>query len=85
MALETPRELLMNILDENRVCKNCGFDDIRALQIDHIFGNGPEMRLSKPGIMKYYLENPDTAYEDLQILCANCNWIKRSVNGETRK
>ena len=65
-------------------CVRCGFTDSRALQIDHIFGNGKEMSLNKSGVIDFYIDNPDIAYEELQILCANCNWIKRAENGETR-
>jgi len=67
------------------VCSKCGFDDWRALQIDHIFANGKEMRLTKPGILNYYLDNPDMACEELQVLCANCNWVKRWENDELRR
>jgi len=65
------------------VCIRCGFDDHRALQIDHIYGN-KDFDLKNSGIMDYLLENPDIAYEELQILCANCNWIKRAENKEVR-
>ncbi len=66
------------------VCVRCGFDDPRALQIEHIFGRSSDYNLSKTGILDYLLENPDIAYEELQILCANCNWIKRAENKEVR-
>ena len=66
------------------VCSKCGYDDPRALQIDHIFSNGKEMPLQKNTIIQYYLENPDIADEELQILCANCNWIKRAENYEAK-
>jgi len=60
-------------------CARCGFDDWRALQIDHINGGGTrERRNRKQGTISYYLEiikNPDK--NKYQILCANCNWIKR--------
>ncbi len=64
------------------ICCQCGFDDWRALQIDHVYSNGKDMRLSKSGVMSYYLENPDIAMEELQVLCANCNWVKRYENNE---
>ena len=57
-------------------CQKCGVDDFRVLQIDHIFGNGQEMPLGKPGIIHYYLENADIANEELQVLCCNCHRIK---------
>ncbi len=69
-------------------CISCGFTDKRALQIDHINGGGSKERREKPlhGTMKYkrIIENP-TYYKDiLQILCANCNWIKKFENYEKR-
>ena len=65
-------------------CIQCGFNDIRALQVDHIngggcrewFGLGSSMR------MKAVLNDKENKY---QLLCANCNWIKRAEKGEIRK
>lgn len=61
-------------------CKICGFSDKRALQIDHINGGGHKHRKGKNQIklMKYVLKRP----EEFQILCANCNVIKRIENKE---
>lgn len=62
-------------------CVKCGFVDKRALQIDHINGGGMEDRKNKgsaTAMYKYYVEHPELAKERLQVLCANCNWIKRS-------
>jgi len=55
-------------------CVRCGFDDIRALQLDHIEGDG--YKYSKE---TYYrrLQSIITHPERVQVLCANCNWIKR--------
>jgi hypothetical protein len=60
-----------------RKCVNCGFDDERALQFDHINGGGTEMRKVNRslGYYKTILEDPDIK-DHIQILCANCNWIK---------
>lgn len=65
-------------------CVRCGFDDVRALQIDHVNGNGPSDRKRFSGTYTFYKyvaesENPFTEY---QLLCANCNWIKRCENRE---
>ena len=68
-------------------CKICNFSDYRALQVDHLNGGGrKELRENKSIrsvklYMKHILNNPDR----YQILCANCNWIKRYENQETRK
>jgi hypothetical protein len=61
-------------------CSRCGFDDIRALQIDHRFGGGTKERrnLSYPAYYLKILRNP----ERYQVLCANCNTIKRTEKGE---
>lgn len=64
-------------------CIRCGFSDARALQIDHINGGGYRERLSRNYISFYrkILENP----APYQLLCANCNWIKRFENKEYKK
>lgn len=72
-------------------CAVCGFDDVRALQIDHVAGNGNTDRRSKTGakrstgygytFFKKILADPD-AKNKYQILCANHNWIKRVENKE---
>lgn len=70
-------------------CKKCGFPDKRALQVDHINGGGgKEFRLQEPyakarrTLYKKILEDNTGKY---QILCANCNWIKRFENNEMRR
>lgn len=62
-------------------CRKCGFADVRALQIDHINGGGRKHRLNlgRGFGYQYYqdiLDDPAIA-DKYQILCANCNWIKR--------
>jgi hypothetical protein len=63
-------------------CVHCGFSDWRALQIDHVNGGGRAEKL-KIGSTRYYkhvLAHPD----DYQLLCANCNWIKKHENDENK-
>jgi predicted HNH restriction endonuclease len=64
-------------------CKKCGFKDIRALQIDHINGGGHReaLNLTHAQLYKKILAGEMIDY---QCLCANCNWIKRDEEGETR-
>lgn len=67
------------------VCAVCGFSDMRALQIDHIFGGGvAEHRAGRGGVKlyRYILRGSTLGY---QVLCANHNWIKRCENGEVSK
>lgn len=68
-----------------RRCVRCGFSDIRALQLDHINGGGimdTKVLGGACNSLKYYTLRPDLAKERLQILCANCNWIKRDEQKE---
>lgn len=59
-------------------CVSCGFEDGRALQFDHINGGGTKARKQSNGHeIAYYSSHPDEAKQNLQVLCANCNWIKR--------
>lgn len=61
-------------------CKKCGFTDIRALQVDHVNGGGnKERRLS---IASYYRRIMEDETGKYQLLCANCNWIKKIDNKE---
>jgi hypothetical protein len=62
-------------------CLRCGFTDTRALQIDHVNGNGRKDR--KLGNSSYsYFRRIRLNPSEYQILCANCNWIKRFENNE---
>lgn len=70
-------------------CLHCGYDkDWRALQIDHIHGNGKAdtrtagAKTNQWALRNWILENLEDAKRIYQILCANCNWIKRFENGE---
>ena len=63
------------------VCVNCGFDDIRALQVDHIDGGGTQ-EAREIGNHKIYKKIRDIGPEGYQLLCANCNSIKRKEHGE---
>lgn len=65
------------------VCKHCGFNDPRALQIDHVFADAPKGQTKGRSVMVYVdvLRTP----EKFQVLCANCNWIKRVENREDTK
>jgi hypothetical protein len=70
------------------ICKGCGFTDIRALQIDHINGGGTQETRNKfnrnyYSYYKYLLSLPiDELKSNYQVLCANCNSIKKYENKE---
>lgn len=67
-------------------CKRCDFSDWRALQIDHVNGNGrTEWLRFSFNLYQYYksiLNKIQNGSNDYQCLCANCNWIKRHENHE---
>jgi len=67
-------------------CCRCGFSDVRALQIDHVLGNGCKerktMSQSKLYGKIYNLIATKKDFGRYQILCANCNWIKKHENKE---
>jgi hypothetical protein len=66
-------------------CVRCGFSDIRALQFDHIHGGGcKDKRERKAIIYKDVIDTTLRGENKYQLLCANCNWIKRCENNEVR-
>jgi hypothetical protein len=81
---------LKNLVVEKmgKKCIKCGFNDSRALQIDHINGGGTKELRSIGSkaiyrrILKMSINEMNNKY---QLLCANCNWIKRYENDENRK
>lgn len=74
------REHLFAVLG-GAICGKCGFSDRRALQFDHINGGGGRHRRSLRSGSAYYLMlksmNVDQIRATFQVLCANCNTIKR--------
>jgi hypothetical protein len=69
----------------NLICNKCGFNDVRALTIDHKNSNGSEDRKKFGSGSAFYgwIIKRDFP-EDLQVLCMNCQWIKRHENNEFR-
>ena len=77
------RQMTLDLLGGK--CAICGFDDPRALQVDHINGGGNQERiaLKNPNAYRLYkLVEADVNHEKYQVLCANHNMIKRIENGE---
>ena len=64
------------------LCARCGFSDLRALQIDHVNGGGKAERKKNRNYPSYYRSVAKSEIGKYQVLCANCNWSKRSENGE---
>jgi len=60
-------------------CAECGFDDKRALSLDHRLNNGNEER-RELGIRGTYRKAKSFVNKDeYQILCMNCQFIKRAI------
>lgn len=68
-------------------CMRCGFDDLRALCIDHIYHDGAEHRQAMTqktgrraaiGSSIYIWLKKQQYPEGFQVLCANCNMIKEA-------
>lgn len=66
-------------------CLHCGFSDKRALQVDHIYGGGNRDRKSNIKNAQQLLRDILLNENKYQLLCANCNWIKRFENNEYKK
>ncbi len=71
----------------NPKCFNCETSDLKTLQIDHIHGDG-HIEFARLGSYRLYkrilsmeLEN---AHQEFQILCANCNWLKKIILRQNR-
>ena len=70
---EARRRVLMEL---GPVCVQCGFSDVRALQVDHVNGGGAKDRRMK-GQRRYWSRvGEEIGSGKYQVLCANCNCIK---------
>jgi hypothetical protein len=58
-----------------------GCTDERLLQIDHVNGGGYRER--KELHVEAYLKKVLNNSFGYQLLCSNCNWLKRCINNET--
>jgi len=83
-------ELRRQVLDcYGNVCGRCGFDDVRALQIDHVAGRSADDNFSR-NVYRFYraiinvTKRRGFPPKRYQCLCANCNWIKKVENDEVR-
>lgn len=66
-------------------CRSCGYDaDSRALVIDHVHGGGRRLRLDGTTHRRQLHAAMIDEEGEYQLLCANCNIIKREQNGEAR-
>ena len=82
---EKDKEYVFFILGNK--CAKCQIEDRRVLQVDHIDRSLKKTIKYKRGGKGLYAairrgEFPITAF---QLLCANCNWIKRAENKEVQQ
>ena len=68
-------------------CVRCSFDDLRALTLDHIDGDGAMERRGlsshQQGGYGFFRLLRDRGFpKGYQTLCMNCQWIKRDENEE---
>jgi len=82
-------KILNYISGGNPRCNFCGFSDIRILQIDHINGGGRQ-KIKRIGGNRSTIYNtilrmsPAKVKEEYQILCPNCNWMKKLESEKER-
>jgi hypothetical protein len=83
--LKYRRKLRILVLEKlGNKCVRCDIADKRVLQVDHIKAKNVQDRdrpqYNPRAFNKHILEDSSP----YQLLCANCNWIKRWVNHEVR-
>ncbi len=80
-------EVLTHYGNSNLACVKCGFDDIRALSIDHMEGRGNRHRQGKLRTSaSFYTWLKKQGYpKGYQTLCMNCQFLKRAENNEEGK
>lgn len=78
----TKNLVLKNYGNELPKCVDCGFNDVRCLEIDHINNDGAKERKKIFGNSKmaggaFYRWLIKNNYpKGYQVLCKNCNWLK---------
>lgn len=66
-------------------CAKCGFSDERALHIDHIHGGGSKEVAGGRLYSRWHRFIKSPTPDIYQVLCANCNEIKRREQMEQRR
>lgn len=79
---ERQQKIRKDVLEKlGNKCVKCGYGDTRALHIDHVNGDGKhERNIRKTIYRRILLDLVDISR--YQLLCANCNWIKKVENNE---
>jgi len=88
LRLELKNEVFSHYCGKPVKCQMCSYDDIRALSIDHIGGGGSKHRkyIGCGGGKGMYTWIKKNNYpEGFQVLCMNCQFIKRDENRENNQ
>jgi len=79
------KHIVINIYSKGTMCcKNCGYDNIDGLSIDHIKNNGGQHRrdINMP-INDWLINNNFPGIDtDYQVLCMNCQFKKKHNGGK---
>lgn len=63
-------------------CNQCGESRVPVLQIDHVHGNGCAERRAVSSAFRFLRKVLTDETGSYQLLCCNCNWMKRHENNE---
>lgn len=83
--LKLKTEILTHYGNGKLACIRCGFNDIRALSIDHIEGGGRKDRKKFAHNVSFYRWLRQNYPIGLQTLCMNCQFIKQREKKEYGK
>lgn len=85
--LQEERSKVLELWDSK--CIKCGYSDTRALELDHIYGDGYVDRSDNKGLtstgLRRLLKDTEATKAKYQLLCACCHRIKTFENNEHKK
>ncbi len=82
--LKIKKRIISHYSNGKMKCAKCGFSDLRALSLDHINGDGyKHSKNIRRGLYRWCINNnfPNM----FQVLCMNCQFIKKEENGECKR
>jgi hypothetical protein len=65
------------------VCIDCGEEDERCFQVDHVEGGGKIERQTLFAIGRRFMEKVLSEPDRYELVCANCNWIRRDERAQS--
>jgi hypothetical protein len=82
---ERKEQVLTHYGNGKCACVRCGFEDIRALSIDHIKGGGTKHKKHEHFSDIYLWLIRNQFPRGFRTLCMNCQWITKNENNFVRK